>query len=77
MAAVAFNQQQQYYQQQLSIVSDGGGNGLGITTSTINPTLNLLDDDLLISGPPPIQPEIIGASSGNDTITTVAINSNK
>jgi len=73
MAAVAFNQhqqQQQYYQQQqLPIAVDGG---LATMTSTITPILNLLDDDLLISGPPPIQPEKIGASSGNEAITTSA-----
>jgi len=81
MAAVAFNQhlqQQQYYPQQLPIASDGSGvGGLATMTSTATPILNLLDDDLLISGPPPIQPEKIGSSSGNDTVTTTPNNSNK
>ncbi|XP_027845720.2 uncharacterized protein LOC114126045 isoform X3 [Aphis gossypii] len=71
-------QQSQYYQQQLPIVGDssGGGNSLGTMTSTAIPILNLLDDDLLISGPPPIQPEKICTSSCNDTITT-STSSNK
>lgn len=72
-------QQSQYYQQQLPIVGDssGGGNSLGTMTSTAVPILNLLDDDLLISGPPPIQPEKIGTSSCSDTITASASSNKK
>lgn len=59
---VIFNQHQQqpqYYQQQIPAV-----------TSTSTPVINLLDDDLQISGPPPIQPEKISVIEDNDNNTT-------
>jgi hypothetical protein len=54
-------QQSQYYQQQLPAV-----------TSISTPVVNLLDDDLQISGPPPIQPEKISIIGGNDNNTTTS-----
>lgn len=57
---VAFNQPQQ---QQLPLGEDG-------SLATCKP-VNLLDDDLLLSGPPPIQPEKIG--SDNNSITSKSL----
>lgn len=57
---VAFNQPQQ---QPLPLGGDG-------SLATSEP-VNLLDDDLLLSGPPPIQPEKI--DSGNNSITSTSL----